>query len=137
MTAGSDIANGAASSLTESPGCCASRITNARRVASESAAKVRLSGAAENFTMWLSICPAAGESSGLRDHHGFLITAPAGYCRASAALTSLTPSSLAHSAGPAMVPIAQPDGSTIRVVGMPNALPAVFSSSNTRALGSE
>jgi hypothetical protein len=44
MTAGSDIANGAASSLTESPGSCASRITSARRVASESAAKVRSSG---------------------------------------------------------------------------------------------
>jgi hypothetical protein len=55
MTAGSDIANGAASSLTESPGDCASRITSARRVVSDSAAKVRSSGAAENFTIWLSI----------------------------------------------------------------------------------
>jgi hypothetical protein len=55
MTAGSDIANGAASSLTERPGSCASRITKARRVASDRAAKVRSSGAAKNFTMWLSI----------------------------------------------------------------------------------
>jgi hypothetical protein len=45
MIAGSDIANGAASSLTDSPGCSASRITKARRVASDSAAKVRSSGA--------------------------------------------------------------------------------------------
>jgi hypothetical protein len=45
ITAGSDIANGAASSLTDNPGCCASRITSARRVASDSAAKVRSSGA--------------------------------------------------------------------------------------------
>src|SRR5215467_7478832 len=45
ITPGKDIANGAASSETDSPGCCASRITSARRVASESAAKVRSSGA--------------------------------------------------------------------------------------------
>jgi hypothetical protein len=45
MTAGSDISNGAASSLTESPGSCASRITSARRVTSDKAAKVRSSGA--------------------------------------------------------------------------------------------
>jgi len=44
MIAGSDIANGAASSLTERPGSCASRITSERRVASDSAAKVRSSG---------------------------------------------------------------------------------------------
>ena len=43
-----------------------------------------------------------------------------------AALTSLMPSSLAHSAGPAISPISQPDGSTISVVGMPKALPASF-----------
>lgn len=71
------------------------------------------------------------------DHYEFLIAAAAAYRRASTALTSLTPSSLAHSAGPAILPISQPDGSMITVVGMPNALPAVFSSSNTRALGSE
>ena len=39
MTAGSDIANGAASSLTDRPGCSASRITSARRVGSASAGK--------------------------------------------------------------------------------------------------
>jgi hypothetical protein len=55
MIAGSDMAKGAASSLTEAPGSCVSRIRSARRVASESAAKVRLSGASENFTIWLSI----------------------------------------------------------------------------------
>src|SRR5689334_11810402 len=57
------MANGAASSLTDSPGSSASRITSARRVASDNAAKVRSSGAAENFTMWLSIGAGAGESS--------------------------------------------------------------------------
>ncbi len=62
-----------------------------------------------------------------RDQPGFLIAAP----------TSRTPSSLAHSAGPAILPISQPDGSRMIVVGMPNALPAVLRSSNTRALGSE
>ena len=41
-----------------------------------------------------------------------------------AALTSFTPSALAHSAGPAMVPSSQPEGATRSVVGMPNALPA-------------
>jgi len=41
MTAGSDIENGAASSLTEISGRSASRITRARRVGSASAAKVR------------------------------------------------------------------------------------------------
>jgi hypothetical protein len=55
MIAGSDIAKGAASSLTERPGCCANRITSERRVGSESAANVRSSGASENFTIWLSI----------------------------------------------------------------------------------
>jgi len=44
ITAGNDIVNGAASSLTDNPGRCASRMTSARRVASESAAKVRSSG---------------------------------------------------------------------------------------------
>ena len=55
MIAGSDMAKGAASSLTEAPGSCVSRITSARRVASDSAAKVRSRGASENFTIWLSI----------------------------------------------------------------------------------
>jgi hypothetical protein len=43
ITAGSDIANGAASALTEISGSSASRITSARRVGSDSAAKVRSS----------------------------------------------------------------------------------------------
>jgi hypothetical protein len=51
MTAGSDMENGAASSLTESPGSWASRITKARRVPSDRAAKVRSSGAPENFAI--------------------------------------------------------------------------------------
>lgn len=83
ITAGSDIENGAASSLTESPGCCASRITSARRVASESAAKVRSSGATENFTMWLSILEAAIESS---------VAAGALFCRCVTVCASNTPS---------------------------------------------
>ena len=41
MTAGSDIANGAANSLTDKSGSDASRIRRARRVGSDSAAKVR------------------------------------------------------------------------------------------------
>jgi hypothetical protein len=44
MIAGSDTLNGTASSLTESPGSAASRITSARRVGSDSAANVRLRG---------------------------------------------------------------------------------------------
>jgi hypothetical protein len=71
MIAGSDIANGAASSLTDSPGCSESRITKARRVASDSAAKVRSSGAAENFTIWLSIGGRAAESSGSALNSGY------------------------------------------------------------------
>ena len=55
MTAGSEIANGAASSLTDRSGAAASRITSARRVGSASAAKVRSSAAVETLTMWLSI----------------------------------------------------------------------------------
>ena len=55
---------------------------------------------------------------------------------ASAAVTSFTASSLAHSAGPAMVAISQPDGSTSSVVGMPSARPTTLSSWNTLALGS-
>jgi hypothetical protein len=44
MIAGNDTANGSASALTERPGCSASRDSNARRVGSASAAKVRSSG---------------------------------------------------------------------------------------------
>ncbi len=54
-----------------------------------------------------------------------------------AALTSLMPSALDHSAGPAISPISQPARSTISVVGMPKALPASFKSWKTLALGSE
>jgi hypothetical protein len=53
-----------------------------------------------------------------------------------AALTSFTPSSLTHSAGPAMAPISQPAGSTMTVVGMPKALPASLRSSKIFALSS-
>src|SRR5207302_2221073 len=42
---------------------------------------------------------------------------------ANAALISATPSSLAHSAGPAMAPISQPRGSTSKVVGSPKPSP--------------
>jgi hypothetical protein len=63
MTAGSDIENGAASSVTEMSGCSASRITSARRVGSESAAKVRSSVASEKLTIWFSIWVAPAEST--------------------------------------------------------------------------
>jgi len=43
MIAGNDTENGAASALTDKPGCSASRTTSARRVGSASAAKVRSS----------------------------------------------------------------------------------------------
>jgi hypothetical protein len=65
MIAGSDTANGRASSLTDAPGSSASRITSARRVGSASAAKVRSSGELETLTMWLSIGPGAAVSTAL------------------------------------------------------------------------
>ena len=43
MIAGSDTGNGSASALTDKSGCSASRDSSARRVGSESAAKVRSS----------------------------------------------------------------------------------------------
>src|SRR6476661_197090 len=52
------------------------------------------------------------------------------YCL-SAALTSFTASSLAHSAGPATVPSSHPAGSTSSVVGIPAARPTIFKSWNT------
>lgn len=55
MMAGSDTLNGAASSLTDSPGSTASRITSARRVGSASAPNVRSRVASETLTIWLSI----------------------------------------------------------------------------------
>jgi hypothetical protein len=45
MIAGSDTGNGRANSLTESPGSVSSLASSARRVGSESAAKVRSSSA--------------------------------------------------------------------------------------------
>ncbi len=54
----------------------------------------------------------------------------------SAALISATASLLAHSAGPAMLPISQPCGSTSSVVGMPKARPMALRSWNALALGS-
>jgi len=54
ITAGSDIANGAASSLTDRS-CSDRRASNARRVGSDSAAKVRSSTTSLNLTMRLSI----------------------------------------------------------------------------------
>ena len=53
-----------------------------------------------------------------------------------AAWISLTASSLAHSAGPAIVPISQPSLSTSRVVGMPKARPISFKSWKVLAVGS-
>jgi hypothetical protein len=51
MIAGNDTANGCANALTDKPGCSASRASKARRVGSESAAKVRSSGASSYLTM--------------------------------------------------------------------------------------
>jgi len=53
-----------------------------------------------------------------------------------AAVSSFTASSLAHSAGPAMVAISQPAPSTSTEVGMPSARPTALRSWNTLALGS-
>ena len=51
MIAGSDTGNGAASALTDKSGSSASRISSARRVGSDSAAKVRSRAASENLTI--------------------------------------------------------------------------------------
>jgi hypothetical protein len=51
MIAGNDTPNGRASALTDNLGRSASRVSNARRVGSASAAKVRSRGAALNLTM--------------------------------------------------------------------------------------
>jgi hypothetical protein len=55
MIAGSDIANGCASSLTESVSRLPSRATRARRVGSASAAKVRSNVSSLYLTMRFSI----------------------------------------------------------------------------------
>ena len=76
MIAGSDTSNGAASSLTDRSGTSASRITSARRVGSDSAAKVRSSGELETLTMWLSIGGSAAVSTGI---HPFLNIGPSNH----------------------------------------------------------
>jgi hypothetical protein len=63
MIAGSENLNGAASSLTDRSGSAASRITSARRVGSDSAAKVRSRAGSKNLTIWFSIRPPAGLST--------------------------------------------------------------------------
>jgi hypothetical protein len=55
MTAGSDIENGCASWLTERPSLSFSWASSARRVASESAAKVRSKAVSLYLTIQLSI----------------------------------------------------------------------------------
>ena len=55
MIAGSDMANGCASSLTESVSRLESRASSARRVGSASAANVRSSAKPLYLTMWFSI----------------------------------------------------------------------------------
>ena len=65
MIAGSDIANGCASSLTEMPSCLRSRASSARRVGSASAAKVRFSICSPYLTIWFSIAARGEESSGI------------------------------------------------------------------------
>jgi hypothetical protein len=67
MTAGSDTGNGAASALTDRSGCSARRMTMARRVGSDSAAKVRSRLASENLTMWFSIRQCRAESTAVVD----------------------------------------------------------------------
>jgi hypothetical protein len=57
MTAGSDIENGRANSLTDMSSSSPSRARSARRVESESAAKVRSSAGCEYLTIKLSIKP--------------------------------------------------------------------------------
>lgn len=55
MMAGSDTAKGFASSLTEMLSWASSCASSARRVGSESAAKVRSRMASEYLTIWFSI----------------------------------------------------------------------------------
>ncbi len=51
MIAGNDTANGSANALIEIPGSSASRASKARRVGSESAAKVRSRGSVPYLTI--------------------------------------------------------------------------------------
>jgi hypothetical protein len=55
MIAGSDIENGCASLLTDRPSFSTRRARSARRVGSESAAKVRSSVSSLYLTIWFSI----------------------------------------------------------------------------------
>jgi hypothetical protein len=64
MTAGSDIENGCASSLTDTASLSLSRTRSARRVGSESAAKVRSRAASSYLTIKLSIEAALTMSTG-------------------------------------------------------------------------
>jgi hypothetical protein len=69
MTAGSDIANGRASSLTDTLSRSPSRASSARRVGSARAAKVRSSGVVSVYlTIELSISAAAGRLSSCNEH---------------------------------------------------------------------
>jgi hypothetical protein len=65
MIAGSDIANGCASSLTEMLSRLSSRAKSARRVGSASAAKVRSSVFSSYLTIWFSITEKNNASSRL------------------------------------------------------------------------
>ena len=64
MIAGSEIGNGAASSLTERVSRSPSRASNARRVGSDSAAKVRSSASPLYLTIVFSIGAKLEASSG-------------------------------------------------------------------------
>ena len=66
MMAGSDIAKGCASSLTETVSRAESRANSARRVGSASAAKVRSSAGSLYLTIWFSIDTKQDASSRFR-----------------------------------------------------------------------
>ncbi|CAE6844385.1 hypothetical protein R69749_04606 [Paraburkholderia domus] len=93
ITAGNDIANGSASSLTDRSFSSERRASNARRVGSDSAAKVRSSTVSLNLTMRLSIETRVGMSrtgtcfsqSAQEDAKGTLQKRYAAHCRKSPA----------------------------------------------------
>ena len=128
MTAGSDIANGLASSLTETASVSLRRAS--RPAASDRRARRRCGrdALARIVNHVVKYRRAGGESQAELVETSFTYFA-------SAAWISLTASSLAHSAGPAMVPISQPCGSISSVVGMPKARPIAFKSWNVLAVG--
>ena len=78
----------------------------------------------------------ANVASGIGQNLNIVCKVAPGAYWPSAALISLIASSLAHSAGPAIVPISQPCPSINSVVGMPKARPMDFKSWNVRAVGS-